>query len=223
MRTNQKKTDRVQETPPRPFARGSKSSGERVWRLADFDGMPFTAVAQTLSRLARQGVIQRLGKGLYYRPRQTAFGPSRPNSAQIRSLPIRRKGVFPAGIAAANLLGFTTQNPARIELATNGSSLPRLIVGKETVIHTRRPESWQDALRDGRRPSRLPSQPGRVERAVCRGNGGQAARLLPRSRDASSACSRSPRRNRRVSARCSGPSASSSVSRKAGSRRCGRV
>src|SRR5947209_8704090 len=120
-----------------------QDGGERVWRLADFSGMPFMAVAQTLSRLARQGVIQRLGKGLYYRPRQTAFGLSRPNTAQIRSLPVSRKGVFPAGIAAANLLGFTTQNPARIELATNGLSLPRLIVGKEAVIHTRRPESWR--------------------------------------------------------------------------------
>lgn len=120
-----------------------ESGGERVWRLADFQGMPFMAVAQTLSRLARQGIIQRLGKGLYYRPRLTAFGDSLPNSAQIRALPIRQKKAFPAGVAAANLLGFTTQNPARIELATNGSSLPRLIVGKETVVHTRRPDSWQ--------------------------------------------------------------------------------
>ena len=30
-----------------------------------------------------------------------------------------------------------------MEVATNGLSLPRLIVGKETVIHTRRPESWR--------------------------------------------------------------------------------
>jgi hypothetical protein len=118
-------------------------SGERVWRMVDFEGMPFTAVAQALSRLARQGVIQRLGKGLYYRSRPTAFGVSRPNPAQVRSLPVRRRGVFPAGIAAANVLGFTTQNPARPEVATNGLSLPRLIVGKETVIHTRRPESWR--------------------------------------------------------------------------------
>jgi hypothetical protein len=120
-----------------------ESGGERVWRLADFEGMPFMAVAQTLSRLARQGVIQRLGKGLYYRPRLTAFGDSLPNSAQIRALPIRKKKAFPAGIGAANVLGFTTQNPARIELATNGSTLPRLIVGKNTMVHTRRPDSWQ--------------------------------------------------------------------------------
>ncbi|RLS37470.1 MAG: hypothetical protein DWH82_10650 [Planctomycetota bacterium] len=121
-----------------------EAGGERVWRLTDFEGMPFTAVAQALSRLKGGGVIQRLGKGLYYRSRPTAFGPSKPNTAQIRGLSVRRKCVFPAGIAAANLLGFTTQNPARVEVATNGSSLPRLIVGKDTVIHTRRPESWRN-------------------------------------------------------------------------------
>jgi hypothetical protein len=120
-----------------------EGGGERVWRIADFDGLPFTAVAQTLSRMARRGAIQRLGKGLYYRPRQTAFGPSKPNAAQIRALHVRRKKVFPAGLAAANLLGFTTQNPSRVELATNGLSFPQLIVGASTVVHTRRPESWR--------------------------------------------------------------------------------
>jgi hypothetical protein len=120
-----------------------ESGGERVWRLADFDGMPFTAVAQALSRLSRQGVIERLGKGLYYRSRPTAFGDSKPNRSQIRSLPVRRRGVFPAGVGAANMLGFTTQNPAQVEVATDGVSLPRLIVGQETVIHTRRPEAWR--------------------------------------------------------------------------------
>ena len=159
-----------------------ESSGERLWRLADFDGMPFTAVAQTLSRLSRQGVIQRLGKGLYYRPRQTAFGPSRPNMAHVRSLALGRKGVFPAGIAAANLLGFTTQNPARVELATDGLSLPRLFLGKDTLVHTRRPAAWRtlsetdaallDFLRNRGESSELSS----------RGNGREAARILPRAR-----------------------------------------
>jgi hypothetical protein len=141
MTRKQKRTEpgAIAETVRRRIEAG----GERVWRLADFDGMPFTAVAQALSRLSRQGVIERLGKGLYYRSRQTAFGQSKPNTAHIRSLPLARRGVFPAGIAAANLLGFTTQNAARVEVATDGLSLPRLIVGKETVIHTRRPESWR--------------------------------------------------------------------------------
>jgi hypothetical protein len=120
-----------------------EAGGERAWRLADFDGLPFMAVAQALSRLSRRGFIQRLGKGLYYRSRPTAFGPSQPNRTQLRSLPLRLKGVFPSGIAAANLLGFTTQNPAKVELATDGLSLPRQIVGKDAVVHTRRPESWR--------------------------------------------------------------------------------
>lgn len=120
-----------------------EAGGERIWRLADFEGLPFAAVAQALSRLARHGSIQRLGKGLYYRPRRTAFGPSRPNATQIRRLPIQRKKVFPSGITAANLLGFTTQNPARIELATDGLSLPRLVVGRDAIVHTRRLESWK--------------------------------------------------------------------------------
>ncbi len=144
MRTNKKKIESGAGNTAQTVRRRIEASGERVWRLVDFAGMPFMAVAQALSRLARKGVIQRLGKGLYYRSKPTAFGASRPNSAQVRSLPVRRRGIFPAGIAAANVLGFTTQNPARVEVATNGLSLPRLIVGKETVIHTRRPESWRE-------------------------------------------------------------------------------
>ena len=120
-----------------------ETGGERVWRFADFEGLPPAAVAKTLSRMSQQGILQRLGKGLYYRSRQTAFGQSQPNRSQIRSLPLRRKGVFPSGVSAANLLGFTTQNPGRVELATDGPSLPRLIVGKETIIHTRRPQTWR--------------------------------------------------------------------------------
>lgn len=96
-----------------------------------------------MSRLFRQGLIQRLGKGLYYRPRQTTFGKSKPNISQLHSLLIH-KAVFPAGNAAANLLGFSTQNAAKIEIATTSLSLPRLIIGKETIIHTRRPESWKE-------------------------------------------------------------------------------
>lgn len=121
-----------------------QEGGERIWRLSDFGKMSPMAVAQALSRLSRKGFIQRLGGGLYYKPRQTPFGSSRPNFSKLRSIPIRQKGVFPAGNSAANFLGFTTQNSARIELATNGFSLPKLIFGKDTIVHTRRPDSWRE-------------------------------------------------------------------------------
>ena len=142
--------------------------GERLWRLEDFDGLPSTAVAQALSRLTRQGVLERLSKGTYYRPRQTTFGKSVPNPAAIQKLAARRKNVFPSGIAAASLLGFTTQTGRRGEVSTSALSLPRKLIGAETVVHTRRPEAWTglsdgdaallDFLRRGGRTSELPPE-----------------------------------------------------------------
>ena len=139
--------------------------GERLWRLEDFNGLPSTAVAQALSRLARQGVLERLSKGTYYRPRQTTFGKSVPNPATIQKLASRRKSVFSSGISAASLLGFTTQTPRRGEVSTSALSLPRKLIGADTVIHTRRPEAWTglsdadaallDFLRRGGRTSEL--------------------------------------------------------------------
>lgn len=153
-------TDRVR----RRIERG----GERLWRLEDFRDLPSTAVAQAFSRLARQGIVERLSKGVYYRARQTTFGKSLPNPAAIQKLASRRKRVFPSGIAAANLLGFTTQTARRGEVATTALSLPRKLIGSDTVIHTRRPEAWAglshadaallDFLRRGGKTSELSAE-----------------------------------------------------------------
>lgn len=142
-----------------------ESGGERVWRFEDFRDLPFEAVAQALSRLTRQGRIERLSKGIYYSPRQTTFGKTLPSPAAIQKLASRRKTVFPSGISAANLLGFSTQSAGRAEVATSSLSLPRKLMGTETVIHTRLPEAWAglsaedaallDFLRRGGRTSEL--------------------------------------------------------------------
>ena len=139
--------------------------GDRLWRFEDFPGVPASAVAQALSRLARQGELQRLSKGVYYRGRQTALGRSLPNPAAIQRLAAARTTMFPSGVAAANLLGFTTQAAGRNEVATSALSLPRKLVGSKTLIHTRRPEAWAglseaeaallDFLRRGGRTSEL--------------------------------------------------------------------
>jgi len=141
------------------------SGGERLWRLDDFRGLPFPAVAQALSRLTRQGALKRLSKGVYYRSRSTTLGESLPNPSHIRQLATKRKTVFPSGIAAANLLGFTTQTSRRGEVATSAGSLPRKLIGADTVIHTRRPAAWAelsqtdaallDFLRQGGKTSEL--------------------------------------------------------------------
>ena len=122
-----------------------ENGGERLWRFDDFPGAPVAAVAQTLSRLARVGKLERLSKGVYYRSRQTALGKSRPNPAAIRKLAADRdNSVFPAGTAAANLLGLSTQSAGRGEVATCGFRLPRKLLGDDTVVHTRRPDTWKN-------------------------------------------------------------------------------
>jgi len=152
---------RVMELVRRRIERG----GERLWRLEDFSGLPASAVAQALSRLRRQGMLERLSKGVYYRARQTGIGKSLPNPAAMQRLASRRKNVFPSGLAAANLLGFTTQTAGHSEVATSALSLPRKLIGSDTVIHARRPEAWAglsdadaallDFLRRGGRTSEL--------------------------------------------------------------------
>ncbi len=134
-----------QNAPSRVMAsvrRRIENGGEALWRPQDFQEFSFMAVAQAFSRLKRSGVLERLSKGVYYRPRDTAFGKSRPNPASIRNLAAKQKSLYPAGLSAANLLGFTTQLAKQSEIATSSLSLPRKLVGSDTLIHTRRPEAW---------------------------------------------------------------------------------
>ena len=121
-----------------------ESGGERIWRHSDFDDLPPLAVGQALSRLNRAGYLRRLSKGVYYRSRKTTFGESRPNPAMLRELAATHIDLFPSGVAAAQLLGFTTQNAARAELATTAGSLPRKLLGENTLVRTRRPQAWSD-------------------------------------------------------------------------------
>lgn len=119
-----------------------EGGGERLWQVKNFQDLRFSAVAQALSRLTREGAVERLSKGVYYRNRETTFGKSRPNPTAIWNLAAQRKPIFLSGITAANFLGFTTQMAKQGEIATSAPSLPRKLIGNDTVVHTRRPETW---------------------------------------------------------------------------------
>jgi hypothetical protein len=119
-----------------------EKGGERIWRMEDLSDFPAAAAAQALSRLARAGFIQRLSMGTYYRSRESSFGKTRPNPNTISKIATRTKSIFPAGITAANQLGFTTQTPSRSEISTSAGSIPKKLVGNDAIIHTHRPEAW---------------------------------------------------------------------------------
>jgi hypothetical protein len=153
--------------PPRSAAAAVRASvtggGARFWKRSDFERLPAFAVATELSRLARRGELQRVGKGVYYRPAPTAFGPSLP-AATAAAAQTLTAPVHPAGLSAANVLGLTTQNPLRAELATPAAKRPTALA--DATVLTNRPAARArlsaqegailEVLRDRARSSDLP-------------------------------------------------------------------
>lgn len=101
------------------------------------------AVDQVLSRLVKKGVIRRLDRGMYDYPKQHptlgTLSPSADNLAQALSA---KSGdtVFPSGAMAANILGLSTQVPAKPMYLTNGQSRTKKVAGRTiTLKHARVP------------------------------------------------------------------------------------
>ncbi len=113
-----------------------EAGGERFWQLGDFADLPAGAVARTLSRLAEDGTLTRVQKGLYWRSRPTIVGPSRPTASGAVAR-TARAALHPAGITAASYVGLATQNPMVAQFATPASAAPAAASGM--TVHTRRP------------------------------------------------------------------------------------
>jgi hypothetical protein len=97
------------------------------------------AVDLALHRLARQGTIRRLARGVYDFPQQhPVLGLLWPSpDAVARALAGRdRTRLQPAGAYAANALGLSEQVPAKAVLLTDGPS--RTVKIGPTTIHLRR-------------------------------------------------------------------------------------
>ena len=106
------------------LARLSARQGEAV-PVRDFlDLGTRAAVAQALSRWVKKGRIRRVGRGLYELPRMGKLlnEPMIQSPDALVRTWARKNGlrVVPSGAYAANLLGLTTQVPAKIIYYTNG-------------------------------------------------------------------------------------------------------
>ena len=108
--------------------------------LGDFADLPAGAVAMALSRLVADGTLRRERKGVYYRSRQTPFGTSIPSASGSIALALGDRPLHPAGLTAANVLGFTSQNPARQEFTTPAAAAPTALENAH-VRARRRPGS----------------------------------------------------------------------------------
>lgn len=96
------------------------------------------AVDQALSRLTRDGRIRRIARGVYDLPRQhPRIGALAPSATVVAKALARDSHIQPAPAAAVNLLGLSTQLPARTLWVTDGPSrtvhIGRLVVQLQHV------------------------------------------------------------------------------------------
>ena len=119
------------------------SGGERFWNHQDLADYPSATIAKTFTQLVKEGILQRISKGHYYHPRPTRFGYSQPVSSEL-PYQLTQIRVYPAGVNAANLLGFTTQNAIDGTFATTANSLPTAWLGERAKLFTRRPSTWEN-------------------------------------------------------------------------------
>jgi len=108
---------------------------------------PRAAVDQAVSRLAREGVISRVRRGIYVRPRQSRLVGTIPANADavVRAIAESTGEIIaPHGAAAAHALGLTTQVPLRTVYRTSGRT--RDIKVNKSVVTLRHASQRQLAL-----------------------------------------------------------------------------
>lgn len=103
---------------------------------ADFKGMGSeAAIKMTLTRLAKEGKLDRVAHGIYVVPKESPkFGKIPPSLEEIAHAIASRDHarIRPAGAFALNKLGLSTQVPMKLVYITDGA--PRYIkVGKRTI------------------------------------------------------------------------------------------
>lgn len=106
------------------------------------------SVDQVLSRLAKQGMVRRIDRGIYYYPKQSkllgALSPAPDNIA--RALAPNDK-IFPSGAMAANLMRLSTQVPVKLSYLTNATVRTRRVAG-QTIQLKRARVAWLDNIPD---------------------------------------------------------------------------
>lgn len=106
------------------------------------------AVDQVLSRLAKQGMIRRLDRGIYDYPKHSnLLGTLSPAPDRIARALAPGDHVFPSGAMAANLLGLSTQVPAKLAYLTNATIRTRRVAG-QTIQLKRARIAWLDNIPD---------------------------------------------------------------------------
>jgi len=81
----------------------------------------YTAASKTIERLIKKGIIKRISTGVFYKPKQTAFGELKPDEEKIITPYLFKNGkriAYITGLLLYNKMGLTTQIPKEISIAS---------------------------------------------------------------------------------------------------------
>lgn len=85
------------------------------------DQSEYSAAAKALERLIKKGIIKRISTGVFYKPKQSAFGELRPGEGVLLKPYLFEDGkriAYITGGALYNRMGLTTQVPKTIKVAS---------------------------------------------------------------------------------------------------------
>ena len=112
----------------------TRSKYGEVFMVSSFPKYNVEYVTKLLAMFEKEGIICRIAKGIYVKPRKTQFGILYPTASEIVAQIAKRDRakIIPTGQTAENKLGFSTQVPMNICFITSGT--PRqLALGGRTV------------------------------------------------------------------------------------------
>ncbi len=92
------------------------------------------ALSKALSRMVQDNKLEKVEKGVFYKPKVSKFGKVGPNINEIINKELEKDGKIVGYITGVNLynkLGLTTQISNEIEIATNKRKTPKEIFGKK--------------------------------------------------------------------------------------------
>jgi len=112
------------------------------------------SLAHALAKLEAKNHVSRLERGLWHRPKVTRFGVIGPKPETVAAIIVKERGAFvvPAGAAAVNALGWSTQMSMIYNYISTKRITP-LNIGKHQ-INFRYSRAFEDAMKklDGLNP-----------------------------------------------------------------------
>ena len=96
----------------------------------------YSSAAKILERQRKKGIIKKLSKGVFYKPKMTAFGEKKPSEEQILKPYLYSNGervAYLTGTYLYNQMGLTTQIPTTIQIASRDK---RIFINRGTVKAT---------------------------------------------------------------------------------------